>query len=181
MPKERVGPELIRLVEDLRNGGFAELAGSRVEANLSVPQSVLNRALAVVAEGMKERITSLSVRIEDGDRFYVDLELTQRFVPPIAIEVFIERQPDMPGSPDLILRWRTRVPGLAALARPFIAFLNPRLPPGVRIDGDLVLVDIRPLFARAGAADLVPLLTELRVATRPQTLDLHVLASVRHP
>jgi hypothetical protein len=87
----------------------------------------------------------------------------------------------MPGSPDLILRWRTRVPGLAALARPFIAFLNPRLPPGVRIDGDLVLVDIRPLFARAGAADLVPLLTELRVATRPQTLDLHVLASVRHP
>jgi hypothetical protein len=173
-----MNPDLIRIVEDLRRDGFAELAGSRVEANLSVPQSVVNRALAVVADGMRERITSLSVRIEDGDRFHVDLALAQRFVPPIAIEVFIERQPDLPASPDLVLRWRTRVPGLAALARPFIAFLNPRLPPGVRIDGDLVLVDLRPLFARAGAADLIPLLTELRVATRPQALDLHVLAAV---
>jgi hypothetical protein len=173
-----MNPDLIRIVEDLRRDGFAELAGSRVEANLSVPQSVVNRALAVVADGMRERITSLSVRIEDGDRFHVDLALAQRFVPQIAIEVFIERQPDMPGSPDLVLRWRTRVPGLAALARPVIAFLNPRLPPGVRIDGDLVLVDLRPLFARAGAADLIPLLTELRVATRPQALDLHVLAAV---
>jgi hypothetical protein len=176
-----MNPDLIRIVEELRRDGFSELAGSRVEANLSVPQSVVNRALAAVADGIRERITSLSVRIEDGDRFHVDLELAQRFVPAIAIEVFIERQPDLPASPDLVLRWRTRVPGLAALARPFIAFLNPRLPPGVRIDGDLVLVDLRPLFARAGAAELVPLLTQLRVATRPQTLDVHVLASVPHP
>ena len=170
--------ELIRLLEDLRNSGFAELSGSRVEADLSIPESVLNRALAVIADGMRERITSLGVRIEDGNRFTVDLDLAQRFVPPIAIEVAIERQPDLPASPDLVLRWRTRVPGLAALARPFVAFLNPKLPPGIRIDGDLVLVDLRPLFARAGAADLIPLLTELRVATRPQALDLHVLAAV---
>ena len=173
-----MNPDLIRIVEDLRATGFAELAGSRVEANLSVPESVVNRALAVVADGVRERITSLSVRIDGGDRFYVDLDLAQRFVPPIAIEVLIERQPDLPASPELVLRWRTRVPGLAALARPFIAFLNPKLPPGVRIDGDLVLVDLRPLFARAGAADLIPLLTELRVATRPQAVDLHILAVV---
>jgi hypothetical protein len=176
-----MNPDLIRVVEDLRRNGFAELAGSRVEANLSVPESVVNRALAAVADGMRERITSLGVRIEGANRFNVDLQLAQRFMPAVAIEVFIERQPDLPASPDLVLRWRTRVPGLAALARPVIAFLNPRLPPGVRIDGDLVLIDFRPLFARAGAADLIPLLTELRVATRPQALDLHVLAAVPHP
>jgi hypothetical protein len=173
-----MGPELLGLLENLRSSGFAELSGSRVEADLSIPESVVNRALAIVAEGMRERITSLGVRIQEGDRFQVDLNLAQRFVPPIAIDVLIERQPDLPASPDLVLRWRTRVPGLAALARPFIAFLNPKLPPGVRIDGDLVLIDLRPLFARAGAADLIPLLTELKVATRPQALDLHVLAAV---
>jgi hypothetical protein len=173
-----MGPELLGLLENLRSSGFAELSGSRVEADLSIPESVVNRALAIVAEGLRERITSLGVRIQEGDRFQVDLDLAQRFVPPITIDVLIERQPDLPGSPDLVLRWRTRVPGLAALARPFIAFLNPKLPPGVRIDGDLVLIDLRPLFARAGAADLMPLLTELRVATRPQALDLHVLAAV---
>ena len=70
-----------------------------------MPESVVNRALAVVAEGMRERITSLSVRIDGGDRFCnVDLDLAQRFVPPIAIQVLIERQPDLPASPELVLR-----------------------------------------------------------------------------
>jgi hypothetical protein len=76
-----------------------------------------------------------------------------------------------------VFRWRTRVPGLAALAGSAASFFG-KLPPGIRMEGDQVFVDIRPLVERAGASDLLPLLSDLRLSTRDHVVDVHLQARV---
>jgi hypothetical protein len=49
------------------------------------------------------------------------------------------------------------------------------LPPGVRLEGDRVWLDLPPLAARAGAGDLLPLVSELRISTRGGVIDVRVV------
>jgi hypothetical protein len=169
---------IVRLVEDLRRTRFAELAGSRVAADLAVPEALINRALAELFadETGKSRgpVRGARVQVEPGNRFHVDLELGRLFMPSLGVDVVIERQPKLPGSPMLVLKWRS-LPGLTMLAGMAGPFL-PTLPPGVRLEGEQVFLDLRPLLARAGASDLLPLLSELRISTRAGAVDIHLSA-----
>ena len=83
------------------------------------------------------------------------------FLPPVTLTFDIDQQPRLPDTP-LGLRLRT-LPGLAALAGPLLA--QKSLPPGLRLDGDRLFVDVAQLLERAGLADLVPLIERLHVAT----------------
>ncbi|MGH9315382.1 MAG: hypothetical protein ACRD09_00930 [Vicinamibacterales bacterium] len=169
---------LAGLFDDLRRGRFTELAGSRAAIDLAIPEALINRALADALAGSEGRLRGVTVVVHPDDRFHLDLQLSPSVLPSIAVEAVLDRQPALPESPEFVFRWRTLLPGLAALAGSAASFFK-ALPPGVRMEGDRVFVDIRPILDRAGAADLPPLLSELRLSTRKHVVDLHLLARVQ--
>ena len=96
------------------------------------------------------------------------------FLPPITLTFAIDQQPRLPDTP-LGLRLRT-FPGLTAIAGPL---LSPRaFPPGISLEGDRLLVDLRQLLERAGYADVVPLIERLQLATDEGRLLLELEARV---
>ncbi len=170
-------PRVAELLDNLRRTGFADLTGSRAAIDLAIPEALINRAVADALAGSEGRLRGVTVVIKPGYKFHLDLQLSRSIMPSIAIEAVLDRQPSLPDAPELVFRWRTFLPGLAALAGSAASFLA-KLPPGVRLEADRVFVDIRPLLERAAAADLLPLLSELRLSTRDHVLDLHLVARV---
>lgn len=170
-------PRLKGVVDELRRGRFAELTGSRAALDLTIPEPLANRAVAALLADARGPLRGAEIRVEPGDRFHVMLQLAKSFVPAIDIEVAIERQPELPHSPVVVLKWRALLPGLAWVAGMAASFFKV-LPPGVRLEGDRIVLDLAPLAARAGAADLLPLLSDLRISTRAGAIDLHLAARV---
>jgi hypothetical protein len=166
-----------QLLNDLRRRRFANLAGSRAAVDLAIPQRLINHVLADAFVESEGRLRGVTVTIHPDYRFHLDLQLSRSFVPSIAVEVVLDRQPSLPDTPELVFRWRTALPGLASLAGSAATFLG-KLPPGVRMEGDRVFVDIRPFFERADAADLFPFVSEFTLSTREQILDVHLVAQV---
>ncbi len=169
--------DLLRLLEQLRAGEFRELAGSRLSVRLAIADSLINRALTDAFASRGGRIREFRLRPLEGNRAIVHLRLARpAFLPAIAIEVQTYRQPAFPGEPALILRW-TSLPGVAALAS-FAARFFDVLPPGTRMMGELIAIDLRVLLAERGFADLLPLIDRAEVGTQPGaivvTLDVNV-------
>lgn len=171
---------MIDLLHDLRRRGFADLAGSRAAIDLAVPQALINRALADTLAESDGRLHGLVVTIHPEYRFHLEIKFSRSLMPSIAVEAVLDRQPSLPDAPEFVFRWRTLLPGLAALAGSAASYFA-KLPPGVRMESDRVFVDIRPLLDRAGAGDLLPLVSELRLSTREQVLDVHLAARISAP
>jgi hypothetical protein len=68
--------------------------------------------------------------------------------------VVVLEQPRFPDMPVLVLRW-SLLGAVGAIASRFVASLN-RLPPGVRLEGELLIIDI-PAVARGRGLPLMPL------------------------
>ena len=62
-------------------------------------------------------------------------------MPPLTVHVAVDQQPRFPASPFLVLRW-SFLAGLGAIASKFVGALERKLPPGIRLDGDRIVVDI---------------------------------------
>jgi hypothetical protein len=132
------------LIGGLRDGRAPDVAGSRAAIDVSLSEALLNRVIAarLPAGGP---VRDLRLRVVAGEAL-VTLRLERpRFLPPMTIKVRIERQPDPPGAPDLVLRLGLPA-GLGVLAG-VGANLFATLPPGVRLDGDRVTVDLARLLA----------------------------------
>jgi hypothetical protein len=170
-------PRFAQVFGELRRTRFAELAGSRAAIDLAVPEALINQALAQALAGSDGRLRGVTIAVAPDYKFHLDLKLSVGFLPSIAVEAVLDRQAELPHSPELVFRWRTMLPGLAGLAGSAASFFK-KLPPGVRMEGDRVFVHVGQLFARAGAADLLPLLSEARLSTREHVVDLHILMHV---
>jgi hypothetical protein len=103
------------------------------------------------------------VRPRAGDQFDLVLTLSWPFVPPLNVAVTVAQQPQLPASPVLVFRW-SLLGAVGVLASRLIASLD-RLPPGVRLDGNRLLLDLPVLAARGPAAPLLPYLKMLEVHT----------------
>jgi hypothetical protein len=77
----------------------------------------------------------------------------------------IEQQATFPDSPILVLRW-SFLGAVGAFASRLVSSFDDRLPDGVRIDGDRVLLNLPILAARS---PLAPMLGYIK------TLELHTL------
>lgn len=168
---------MLELVTDLRLRGFADLAGSRAAVDLAIPQALINQAVAGALTGSEGRLRGVTVTIHPSDRFHLDLQVSLGFIRSIPVEAVIARQPDLPESPVIVFRFRLLLRGLAALAGSAASFFKV-LPAGVRMEGDNLFLDLRPILDRAGASDLLPLLSELSISTREGLLDVHLVARV---
>jgi hypothetical protein len=115
------------------------------------------------------------VHPEAGDRLSVKITPRTGFFPSITIKLSIDRQPELPGNPVLVLRMAMGgLMGFASSALP----IGSMLPPGVRMEADRIFVDLAAMAAQRGFGDLLPYLRQLRVNTEDGRAVVQVEAGV---
>jgi hypothetical protein len=164
--------DLNQLFSDLQTTAFKDIAGASVSARVPIAASLLSRIAGDALRATPLPIRAVDIRPHAGDRLDVVVTLTWPLVPPLTIPVTIERQPDFPDSPVLLLRW-SFLGRLGAMALHFTRALD-RLPAGVRIERDRLALDLSTLAAHTGAA---PLLRHVKRAALHTTED-HAVVEV---
>ena len=168
--------DFLALFAEQERQGFADLAGSEGQAAIRVSERLLN---AIIGEELRgsTSIRELHVSPHAGNRFGVRIVLAKSFLPPISLDVAIDKQPSLPGDPVLGLTL-SGLGGLLRFAGPVAGFLK-TLPPGVRMEGDRVFVDIRAALAPHGLTSVLNYLQEVLVVTEEARLLVLFKASVR--
>src|SRR2546423_1184193 len=124
--------KLADVLARLQRNDFRDVAGARVFAYVPVSPSLVNEMVArTLPTG--GAIRRLDVRPLADDRFEVVVTTSWTLVPPVTVTLVVERQPEFPAAPTLVVRW-SLAPGLDAIASQFVGSLNRRLPPGVQLD-----------------------------------------------
>jgi hypothetical protein len=146
-----------------------ELAGGVLSGEIPLTNAVVNRLAAQqLAKSPGAPVDAVHIEALAGDR--VGIVLGLKNVPmlrDLAIEAAIQSQPEFPGRGVMMLRWSLpRLGPLAKFAGNAVSFFKAP-PPGLRIDGDRVAVDIPHLLRARGMGELVDLLTRLEIHTRP--------------
>ena len=163
-------PRLSGILDRLRASGFAEVKGARASLSIPVSEAILNELItaALPASGS---LRDLHVRPRAGNRLAVRARASRLdFLPPMTISLQIEGQPRLPDTP-LVVRILS-MPGLLSVAG---SMLSPSsLPPGIRLERERVLVDVRQLLEAKGFAEIVPLIERLQVSSEEGRLLIDV-------
>jgi hypothetical protein len=163
-------PRLIGIIDRLRASGFAEVKGARASLSIPVSEALLNELItAALPPGGPLR--DLHVRPQAGNRLAVRARASRLdFLPPMTISLQIEGQPRLPDTP-LVVRILS-MPGLLSVAG---SMLSPNsLPPGIRMERERVLVDVRQLLEAKGFGEIVPLIERLQVSSEEGRLLIDV-------
>ena len=153
----------MNLLADLLASGFRDISGSRVSARVSVSAALLNRIVAGALAGRDTPLRSIDIQPDAGDQFRVAIRVTWPLVPVLNAVFTILEQPSFPASPILVLRWSLL--GFAgAMAGRLIKSFD-RLPPGIKLDGDRLLIDIAVLAKSSPAAPMLGYVSALELHT----------------
>ena len=168
-------PALQRILQQLLATGFGDIAGARLFATVPIAESLLNQ---VIRDTMPSNlpVRDVSVRPEDGNVLSVRLTPRAMLIPAITLKLNIERQPQIPTSPVLVLRLAT-MPGILGLAGAALP-LERMLPPGVRMQGEVIMVDLEAMARQHGFEQYFPHLRQLRVTTDRGRVLLTIEAGV---
>jgi hypothetical protein len=156
-------PNISELLAYLQQSSFKDVAGSRASARIPVARALVNGLVAQALQGTTAPVKSIDVQPHDGDEFTVVVSVTWPFVPALHVGITVERQPTFPESPILVLHW-SLLGGLGAIASRFVGALG-RLPPGVRLEGQFIVIDIPAAAGGSRAAAALPFLRNLQVHT----------------
>ena len=155
-------PLWVSLLREQRAAQFADIAGAHASITLPIDDRLLTRLVASRLP-LSLPIKDLDLHAVAGNQIVVRLRLSRMsFLPPFTIRLAIERQPILPASPVLVLRIVSD--GLSALAGTALRLLE-ALPAGLRLEDNLLHVDLAALLARYGAGELLPHLTALELTT----------------
>ena len=169
-------PPLAALLQQLRSTRFHDLEGTRVSAAIPVSGRLINELVAgAIMPGTPVR--AVDVTPLAGEAFSVRIQPRAALLPSLTVRVEIVAQPQMPASPVLVLRMAT-MGGLFAFAGGAFS-LDRLLPPGIRLDGDRILVNLAALAQQNGAGDLLEHVAAVRVNTQPGKVVLTVDVAVR--
>jgi hypothetical protein len=159
-----------------------ELAGAQIHGEIPVSEAVLNALIAERLQASDTPVESAEVQVRVEGELFVRVRLRRpSFAPAVMIGLRIERQPDLPRSAVLGLRWW--LPGLGALAAfaaPALSFLKAG-PPWLLMEREHLLVDVARLLRDQGAEDVLPYMAALRFATRDGALLIRFELGVRPP
>lgn len=156
------------LFAHLRSTAFRDLSGSHISARVPIARALLNRIVGGALDGKQTPVRAVDVQPLPDDRFDLTVTLSMPFVPALKVQVAVVQQPRFPESPVMVLRW-SLFGGLGAMASRFTGSLQDKLPAGVRLDGDRIVLDI-PVIAEHAAPDGVQLLLLVR------RIELHSIA-----
>lgn len=156
--------------------GFPDLTGSDVTATIPIADRAINELIAgLLPAGGK--IREVRIESEVGNKVTAKIRLSgPAALPTIPVTLAIEDQPDLPTRPVLGLRLShaSRFVALAASALPTMV----TLPPGITMDHDRILVDIRRLLADRGLEGWLEYVTDLRLTTSAGAIVLGIRAGV---
>jgi hypothetical protein len=164
------------LLRSLPSSAVRDVAGARVSAHVPVSRALLNRVVSAALAGASSHVREVDIRPRAGDAFDVVITVSWPFVPAIKIGFVIERQAQFPGAPVIVFRW-SLLGAAGLIASRFIASLD-RLPPGVRLDGDRLLIDIPRVAERTPAADVLPYIRSLELHTVDDRVVLDVALEI---
>ena len=158
-----MNPRLLDLLRQQHASGFPDVAGAHASATIPLSDRLVtilaNESLPPTAP-----VRELDLRAHDGNRFTVRVRLSRpALMPPISVNLFIERQPHLPDSPFLVLRLGSSG-GLMSLAGSAMRFLNV-LPPGISIERDHIIVNLRTLLNERGLGEVLGYLEDAAVMT----------------
>lgn len=144
-----------------------ELAGGVVSGEIPLTNAVVNRFIAKQLHGARGPVTAARVDALGDDRFAVELQVRAPVpIPTLRIVASIEQQPTFPAPAILGLRWSMPALGpLAMFAGPALGFLK-TLPPGIRVDGDWLTVDVAAMLRARGLGDVTRYISSARLRTR---------------
>jgi len=162
------------LIDRQQASGFRGLAGTEVYATIKLSTDLLNGAIAALTPS-SSAVRTLTVQPRAGNTIDVRIEVAQSFVPAINVTVVIDRQPQLPDDPVLVLRLTG---GMVRFVAPVIANLNV-LPPGVRLDGDRLFIDLRAQLKPLGQERLLAFAQEMEVGTIDGGVVVLIHAGVR--
>jgi hypothetical protein len=169
--------DFLKLFADQERQGFPDLGGSDGQGTIRISERILNAMIAEQLQGSSS-LREARVTPRAGDRFGVRLVVVKpSFLPAIPLDVVIDKQPLLPDDPVLALTL-TGLGGLLRFAGPAAAFLNV-LPPGVRMAGERVFIDIRAVLAARGLATVLNYVEAVRVGTEEGRLALSFQLRVR--
>ena len=168
--------EFIEILLNQRAAGFPGFTGTHVAAFIPISASLLNELIAQ-ALPPSAPVSEVQIDPQAGNVLRVRLRIAP-VIPPLTITLLIERQAQFPDSPVLMLRLASS--GLTVLARAAFRLLE-ALPPGLRMENDLVLVDIAELLRRRGAIEWLQYVRELEITTAPGAVLVSIRASVKGP
>lgn len=172
--------DLWRLFAQLQTSGFQDVAGTRVSARLPISSALLNQGIDEALRGTSSPVQSVRVRPAAGDRFEAVVTTSMPFVPALTVHIAVDRQPTLPDFPFLVFRW-SFLGGLGAFASRFVGALERKLPPGIRLDGDLIVLELRTLATRLGppgAVDWLRYLLRLEVHTDGDRTVIDIEAAI---
>jgi len=168
---------LLTLLTRLQRSGFAELAGSDARATIRIAAPLLNEAAATFAASTPA-VRDVVIRPRTSNHIEVGLKLARpAFLPSLNLTLLIERQPELPQSPELVLRL-SGAGGMMRLLGPAISSFG-SLPPGVRLDGDLIFVNLHTLLRERGYGEMLDYVEQLQVMSEDGELVLLVQLRIR--
>lgn len=160
-----------QLMRDVRAGHPADFAGTRVIGDVPVSDRLVNEVITEKI-GRDSAVREVVVRSEDG-RARVTVKIARpSFLPPLSFVLTIESQPQLPASPVLVLRIGM-MPGVAALLGTGISFMKV-LPPGLRLEGERLLVDIAAVLEDRDLGWVLPYLRSLSVSFEAGRIVTHL-------
>jgi hypothetical protein len=163
------------ILNHLKSSGFRDVTGARAGADIPISAGLIN-ALVTASIPPNVPVREVSIRPEDGDQFSVRITPRASLLPPLTLRLAIERQPEFPSYPVLVMRMKTMggLFGFASAALPIANFL----PPGVRLEGERILVDLAALAQQNGLGEALQYVRRAAVHSENGRLILHIEAAV---
>jgi hypothetical protein len=159
------GRDAMQPLRELLGFDPKELSGAHVAGAIPLKAGLLNALIAERLSTSSSAVASVAIEPAERETFVAHVRLRASIVPPLRITLRIEQQPSFPDSPVLVMRWSMGAIGaLARFATPALAKFDV-LPPGVRVDGDLIGVDVAELLRSRGAGELLQYIAMVRVRT----------------
>jgi hypothetical protein len=172
----RFPPGLSQRVRAQLGLDLAELAGATFTCQLPLTNATINQLIrARLAKGGVP-VTSAEIDVREGDLAVLTVTPSMP-LPAVRIDLRIELQPDFPAQkPVLWFRWS--MGGFASLLAKLVDRFKPNLPPGVKMDSELIAIDIAEILRAQNLGELVPYIKNMRVHTKPGAFVVHVDAAL---
>jgi hypothetical protein len=155
-----------KLFQRIINNNFSELKGTTVDANIPIPQSLINELIGTVVKGNKN-ISSIRASIHPQNRISVDVKTT--LLPlTLNLKLKLDKSVDFASySSPKIRAWMENNRLLGSLGSLFNA-----LPEGIKLYGDQIVIDLGAFLRTPEQRRLLNLVKSVNIRTEDGTVIL---------